>query len=311
MIVHRYSPDMAALWNEFVACSRNGTFLLDRRYMDYHCDRFADHSLMIHDDAGRLVALLPSNEVGSTLNSHAGLTYGGLILDAKSGSVAVLNMLGGVRDYMRDNGFSRLLYKTIPSIYHRQPAEEDRYALFRMGARLSRRDVLSVVPREDRIRYQDRRSRGIKSALKAGVRVAESLAYPAFWKILEDNLAARYGVAPVHSLNEMQLLQAQFPDSIRLFLAFADQSPLAGAVVYESSRVAHVQYISTSDAGRSVHALDAVFDHLLKHVYTDKSYFDFGISNEDGGRILNNGLVEQKEGFGARTVVHDHYELEC
>ena len=24
-------------WNEFVAQSKNGTFLIDRRYMDYHC----------------------------------------------------------------------------------------------------------------------------------------------------------------------------------------------------------------------------------------------------------------------------------
>lgn len=38
-------------------------------------------------------------------------------------------------------------------------------------------------------------------------------------------------------------------------------------------------------------------------------YFDFGISNENNGRFLNRGLIAQKEGFGARTIVHDFYEL--
>ena len=28
------------------------------------------------------------------------------------------------------------------------------------------------------------------------------------------------------------------------------------------------------------------------------------------GRFLNAGLIAQKEGFGARAVVHDFYELE-
>lgn len=310
MIAYRYQPKMQAQWDEFVVCSRNGTFLFNRRYMDYHRDRFSDHSLMLHDGGGRLVAILPANEADGVLHSHAGLTYGGFVVGAKSGSGAALAMLEAVRSYMRDNGLSRLVYKTIPWIYHRQPTEEDRYALFRAGAALVRRDVLSVAPREERLPYQERRSRGVKSAAKAGVQVKESQDYAAFWGILEENLLVRHGVKPVHTLLEIELLQRCFPSSIRLFLASVDDAPVAGAVIYESAQVAHVQYISTSETGKAVHALDAVFDHLLKDVYRDKRYFDFGISNENAGRVLNSGLVEQKEGFGARTVAHDYYELE-
>ena len=56
-------------------------------------------------------------------------------------------------------------------------------------------------------------------------------------------------------------------------------------------------------------ALDGLFDYLISQVYAAKSYFDFGISTEQGGRYLNEGLIFQKEGFGARTVVYDAYEL--
>jgi len=65
-------------WNRFVGTSKNGTFLLLRDYMDYHSDRFHDHSLMIFRN-GKLYALLPANEAGDTFFSHQGLTYAGLL----------------------------------------------------------------------------------------------------------------------------------------------------------------------------------------------------------------------------------------
>lgn len=307
--IERYRPELLPLWNAFLAASRNGTFLLDRGYMDYHADRFVDHSLVLRNESGNITALLPANEHDGSLHSHAGLTYGGLILGARAGAAAVLAMIEAVRTYLRDYRVSALHYKTIPWIYHRQPAEDDRYALFRAGARLARRDVLSVAPREHRLGYQERRVRGIKSARKAGVQVAECTDYAAFWDLLTDNLVARHGVQPVHTLAEIEYLQARFPDAIRLFTAYCSGDLVAGAVIYESAMVAHVQYISASDAGRRTHALDALFAHLLNDIYAAKPYFDFGISNEAAGEVLNVGLVEHKEGFGARSVVHDYYEL--
>ena len=307
--VHRYEDAQAGEWNAFLKASRNGTFVLDRGFMDYHRDRFHDHSLVLRDAGGAICALLPGNERDGALHSHGGLTYGGLVVGDATGSVAALEMFDALRAYLREAGLSALHYKTIPSIYHRLPAEEDRYALFRAGARLSRRDVLSVVPREGRMRFQERRARGVKSARKAGVTVRESDDYAAFWRVLEETLMARHGVPPVHSLQEIELLHGRFPEAIRLFAAEADGEVVAGCVVFETPRVAHVQYIAAGEAGRRTHALDAVFDHLLNERYPGKEYFDFGISNEQAGQILNTGLVEQKEGFGARTVVHDFYEL--
>jgi len=309
--VERFRPALADEWNAFVASSKNGTFLLDRNYMDYHSDRFLDHSLLLRDSKQALVALLPANEAHHWLHSHAGLTYGGLVLGIRTGAAEVLQMFEAIRDYLRANALAGMHYKTIPSVYHRHPAEEDRYALFRMDARLARRDVLSVVPGGDRIRYQDRRARGVNAARKAGVAVAESTDFSAFWAVLDGNLRARFGVSPVHALEEISLLNGRFPDSIRLFEATSDECVVAGAVIFETDRVAHVQYISASERGKELHALDAVFDHLLSQRYLHKPFFDFGISNEEAGRVLNAGLVAQKEGFGARTIVHDYYELDA
>ena len=307
--VERYSAQESGAWNLFVAGSRNGTFLLDRGYMDYHADRFEDHSLILRDEAETILAVMPANRVGDTLHSHLGLTYGGFVVGARTGSAAMLGMMEAVVAYMRLEGFARLAYKTIPSIYHRQPAEEDRYALFRQNATLVRRDVLSVIPAGGRLKPQERRVRGAKSARKLGVVVAESVDFSAFWAVLDDNLRHRYGVAPVHSLDEIRLLHSRFPEAIRLFEARQGDVVVGGVVVFETPTVAHVQYISASETGKEVHALDLIFTTLIEETFAHKPFFDFGISNEDDGRVLNEGLVAQKEGFGARSVVHDYYEL--
>ena len=64
--VRRYTGEHSDEWNRFVAASKNGTFLFDRNYMDYHADRFSDHSLMIYRN-GSVYALLPANVKDDTL----------------------------------------------------------------------------------------------------------------------------------------------------------------------------------------------------------------------------------------------------
>src|SRR5439155_11738087 len=97
---------------------------------------------------------------------------------------------------------------------------------------------------------------------------------------------------------------------IKLFGAYRGESLLGGVVVYENRRVAHAQYIATTDAGKEFAALDCVIDRLLTEIYADKAYFDFGISTEDGGRHLNVGLIANKESYGARAVAYDWYEVD-
>jgi hypothetical protein len=84
---------------------------------------------------------------------------------------------------------------------------------------------------------------------------------------------------------------------------------LAGVVIYESKNVAHAQYIASEEKGREIGALDMIFDYLINEYYKNKKYFDFGISTEKDGLYLNEGLIFFKEGFGARGVVHDFYEV--
>jgi hypothetical protein len=297
------------MWNEFVDDSKNGTFLFRREYMDYHADRFPDASLVVEDAGGRARALFPATADGDAVLSHAGLTYGGFVLDESATTPIVGEIFEVTLRYLASAGHSRLLYKTVPHIYHRLPAEEDRYWLFRHGASLVRRDVLSVMGPAERPAMQKRRERSLRRGADAHVAVDWTDDYPSFWALLTSSLRDRYGVDPVHSLDEIELLASRFQE-IKLAAAYLNGELLAGAVVYQSHRVCHVQYNATSGAGRKHSALDQVMAWLIEHGTPSAGLFDFGISTEQAGTFLNAGLVDYKEGFGGRAIVHDVYEIE-
>ena len=50
-------------------------------------------------------------------------------------------------------------------------------------------------------------------------------------------------------------------------------------------------------------------DYLINECYSSKEYFDFGISTENEGLFLNEGLTSQKQEFGGRGIVYDFYEI--
>ncbi len=307
--IRRYTPEDKAEWNAFVAASKNGTFLFDRNYMDYHADRFSDFSLMFYRK-DRLYALLPANKDGRTLVSHGGLTYGGLVTDSSATANGVVQLFGQLVKYLASQGFDAFVYKAIPWIYHRHPAEEDLYALFRTGrARLLARDISSTIIQSRPLKWHRDRRYGINRCRNNGVEVGQSDDYAAFWRVLDDNLMATYGVHPVHSLDEMLLLKSRFPRNIVLYSATKDGQTLGGTVLYLTPQTVHAQYISASPEGKRLRVIDAIYDRILNEDFAFFPIFDFGKSTEGHGRVLNESLIYQKEGFGARGVCYDTYEI--
>jgi hypothetical protein len=307
--VRPYEAADQPAWDELVERSRSAHFLFRRGYMDYHADRFVDHSLLVLDD-GRLVAALPANRDGTAVVSHGGLTFGGLITDESTTAGRMLDVFAAVRDHLREAGAEAWLYKPVPHIYHRVPGEEDLFALFRHGARLVRRDVSSAIRLGVRPPYTKGRRAALGSAARAGIEVRRDEDFHAFMELQRDVLQERHGVDPVHTGEELALLAGRFPDSIKLHTARVDGRLVAGVVVYETPMVAHAQYIAASEDGRETHAVDLIVDTLIESYEGHKPWWDFGTSMEDGGRSLNRGLLRNKESYGARTVVYDHYELD-
>ncbi len=330
MIVVPYSVNYRETWDNFVRESKNGTFLIERGFMDYHADRFFDCSVLIYDvdaDSGesltptgseRLKAVFPANWVESerTVYSHQGLTYGGLVMGVDITQQEVLLVMQKVLQYYRDMlQAERLVYKPLPYIYWTYPSEEDTYALFRVGARKIASSVSSVVPMRNQLRMRTLRQRQAKKALDNDFYIerldeGDRATLHAFWEILTESLQKRHGVRPVHSEDEMALLMERFPREIRAFVVKHEQHLAAGCVAFVTKQVAHIQYIATSDEGREFGALDLLFRHLITERFKQMEYLDFGISTERRGTWLNQGLIFQKEGFGGRAVCYEWYDID-
>jgi hypothetical protein len=70
-----------------------------------------------------------------------------------------------------------------------------------------------------------------------------------------------------------------------------------------------VQYLAADDMSRKMGLLDLVLENAITQSQSKKKFFDFGISTLNNGYLMNKGLVFYKESFGARTIVHDFYEI--
>lgn len=308
-----YQAVYSADWNRLVEEAKNGSFLWNRNFMDYHADRFEDCSLMAYE-GNRLLAALPAHRDGRTVFSHGGLTYGGLILCRSITARQTLEAwCGMVKWYVGHLQANRMVYKPIPYIYSLYPSEEMLYVLFRSGATLKARALSSTLPLREPLPLRTLRMRGVKKAMRGGWQVVEDWdsGYLArFWDILEEGLACRHQTKPVHTVEEMELLRGRFPEQIRLFTVRRGDRMAGGCVVFITPAVVHIQYIAANEDGRACGALDLLFHYLITERFSQAAYLDFGVSTEDGGRWLNEGLVFQKEGFGGRGVCYDTYEID-
>jgi len=304
--IRRYAPEAATEWDRLVDNSRNGLFLFRRGYMDYHADRFEDLSAMAYVD-GQVAAVLPVSidlETGLAY-SHGGLTFGGPVFRKDLRGDVALDAIEAMLGALQGWGATELEVRLLPQFLASYPSGEADYALWRRGFTLVRRDLTSIVPLADNIGHNTSKKQAIAKAVKAGLTVGEG-SMDAFHALLSEVLGWRHGVRPVHTAEELQLLWKRFPNDVMLRSVEQDGEMLAGVLVYRYPTAWHTQYMAASPNGRQDGALDLIIASLIDEAReAGADWLSFGTSTTGQGRELNEGLLWQKESFGARSVTHD------
>lgn len=305
--IARYTPEYSAQWDLCVDAAANGHLLFYRNFMDYHADRFTDHSLLVLQK-GKAVAVFPANEKNGILYSHQGLTFGGLVHADRFYASDVLAFYEQLKSYMRTCGLKKLVCKPLPFPYTRGACQAQDYALTRVGAVVVERHLSAAIDLKDPAPMAELRVRGVKKAQKHGVVVRDSEDFSRYLSLLASVLE-RHGTTPKHTAEELERLHRSFPENIRLVAAFGGEVMLAGVLLFLGKTAAHTQYICSSPEGQKSGALDLVMKTLIDEQLSLRRWFCFGISTEKDGSVLNYGLMHQKEGFGGRSFVHDIYEM--
>ncbi|MGL5902044.1 MAG: GNAT family N-acetyltransferase, partial [Cetobacterium sp.] len=258
-----------------------------------------------------IIAVIAGTINGDIYYTHKGLTYGGWIIDRDSKVTDVIEYFNLLNKELGERGIKEVIYKKIPYIYSKYPSDEDEYVLFnRLTSKIESVSVSSTIDLEKELKFNKSRKSSISKSKRYNLVIDKNKNEKEFWKILEENLRRMHNASPVHSLDEILYLRNKFPENIKIFTVKKEDEVIAGVVVYITEEVVHIQYISANEQGKEISALDYLFNYLIKEKFKNKKYFDFGTSTENGGKVLNEGLIFQKEGFGGRGVNYIQYRYE-
>ena len=301
-----YTSEIEDSWNLFVRENRFH-FMFLRSYMEYHSDRFTDHSWVIFDD-DELVGIVPANQEKNSSVSHRGLTFGGFLFSQRLSSSRRIFCVEQMIAFFRSIDFQKLIIKTPPSIY---PDFDPilNFALWKESAYVNEQQVTLATKKSFVDQWSSRRKRGLKKARKNSVVVRSTEDFEPFWhEVLIPVLKAHHNTVPTHSLSEIQSLASDHPEILQIE-ALHHNKIIAGMTLYRTEKVIHAQYIASNEVGRNVGALEAIVHFCLMELVAENQWFNFGSVNENGGRVVNSGLLNWKEEFAAIPFLHTTYEL--
>ena len=310
-----FNESDADLWDAFCASNSNATFLHSRRYLSYHKDRFLDLSLMIYSDSD-LVGLIPiakSKSDDSIAMSHPGISYGGIIHSGKLFGDTMYEAFNLCLGHLKELGYSKFIYRPIPSIYNTFQAQDDIFSLFKSKAVMTRCYLSSAINLKFRRKVAIKQWK-LQSKLRTNIdyrMMNDFQQISNFWKILELNLSERYGTAPTHSLDEIVALRELFPENIELITFSNLNDSIAGLILYWTENVCHVQYMAANSLGRMENAMYVLIESAISlSAKKGVSFLDFGHSNENFGQTLNADLYKFKTKFGGGGVAMFEFTIE-
>lgn len=318
--VKRFAEVYRKEWDDFVFTSVNGTFMQERKFLNYHpASRFLDHSLVFLEN-NRVIALLPAAEVeqkdkSMVLISHPGASHGGLIIQSTLNTSKSIELVAVLVKYCCEMGFVLIRLKPVPQIYHRGLANQLDFALRFSGFQLEYTELATALELQKgegpivKRAMSSTAFRNYQKAIKSGLRVIEDGDFAEYWPILINKLKQNHNATPTHSLEEIIYLKNIYPEEIKLFAAYKETAPTAGVLAFLlNERVVNCFYIAHDDQYQHMRPLNLIFGYLMEWGQKNNfSYLDWGISTEAKGSRLNTELFRFKEGFGGSGVLRESY----
>ena len=308
--VKQYQKSDYANWNAFIGQAKNATFLFHRDFMEYHKDRFEDFSLMFFNNK-KLVAVLPANKVETTVYSHQGLTYGGLVYSSKLNGGKLADIVDSLLSFFKENGIQSFYFKPIPLFYTSKGNAEMEFFIIKKGAFLDKKEMNLAINLKEPLTISKSKLKHFRKVQGLDLELVEEQQFESFWElVLEPRLSEKYDAKPVHTLQEITVLKENFPNNIKQFSVYHGNSIIAGVTLFVTETVVKSQYGATTKKGEELRALDFLFINLIqKYKSEGKFFFDMGIVNDDNEKGYHAGLLKQKEELGCSAYSQDFYKM--
>lgn len=311
----RYDSSYESLWDDFVLNkSVNGTFLQSRKFLNYHPkDRFEDCSLLIFNQKNNLAAVIPAckdPKDSSCFFSHKGSTYGGIIIDKKHYcGAALLEIIETFEQYLKENNFTSVYLKITPDILSiENPALLEYLLYYKKYQQYSELNTYIDLEKYDEdvlSNFSQGKRTNINNCLKKDLKykkIESNNEIRILHNLITLNLQ-KYGVAPVHSLNEFITLKEKYIiDNISFFKCMLNNDIIAGSVVFyfPKKRTMHTQYLCSKEEFAKLSPMSFMYySMILEAKKINYKKISWGISTENFGHYLNQGLLKNKESYGS------------
>ena len=309
-------------WDAFVHTARNGTIFHTRRFLAYHPhDRFTDASLLLMDGE-KIVGLLPAasrEENGKKiLVSHPGASYGGLVVDSSASVEDTGEMIDAIINEAKKEKFAGVsMLRLPPASLQTMYAEDQLYWMYHRGFTMTRCEMDGAID-VDALRGTDvlesltgKCRNMVRQAERAGITVKLTNDFKTYWPILEGVLKGRHGTKPTHAYEEIQKLHNLLPEGFRLLSAYEGKTMVGGIVLVTiNDRALYTLYMAQEYASQQKHPMHLLLVEAIRLAIQEKRrVLHLGVSTEDGGKKINEGLFFFKESFGCRPVRRESWEL--
>ena len=315
--IQPYTEAHAEKWDSFVMThAMNGTFLQTRRFLSYHPEgRFTDHSLLFYNGQ-ELCAVLPAAEQvvdgRRMLRSHPGSTFGGLIVGQELlRAPKLVELVSDLDSYLKEQGFEACEIKLTSDLFSTLPTDALQYALYHAGY-TDEIEIAAYLPIRGRTHgelvadYSFNKRYDLKKCDKFGLqlrRIHTHEELKTFYDLLCWNLQ-KFDAKPVHTLEELlDFHDERLKDEVVFIGVYdAEERMVAGACLFyfAQANVLHTQYLATAPDVKKYVPSTYLYDSVIRTgLELGADAISFGTSTHDRGRVLNTGLIQNKEGYGS------------
>jgi len=299
-----YEKNHEQAWNNFVE-KVDFPFFFNRKYMEYHEDRFKDYSLLLIKNE-IILALLPANIFENQIYSHQGLTFGGLICNKNIPLKIYFEYWQHILNFLKNNHIQALNLRAQPSFVIFDDRQQSILNL--IGATLVKNQNNVIVDNTSLNTLHLRKKRNLKKSVNISFKIEKKETINDFWKILSNVLQVKHNKKPVHTVEEINFLMNNFPKNILHYVISVDNKICAGIILFKysnQSNIFHIQYMAANDFAHKF----SLLDRLIVEIFTiyPQSVFSFGISDVEND--INWGLLQWKMEFGGRIVQQASYHI--
>lgn len=299
-------------WDNKIERSWNGTLQHQKKFLDYHSDKFKTFYLRYFSD-GLEVFVSGVKDTRNFFVSHPGAAFGDFVYNKRPNLDEYKRSINVFKRFLEEKSFKGALLKRVPMVFQQTVWKIPEFIDEELGFTIKNRRLYQYID----LKKVGDMSSGRKGELKKfgdfkirfmNANKLDMNVIQAFYNDLIISLK-RFNTEPKHSLTEIIDLMQRYPKNIELAWVSNELGYKAYSLIFEINRSLHTQYLVRSNITDSTGSMTRLCTELVSLARKrNLDYLSLGVSSDpqfDSG--LNEGIYNFKRSLGAQEEIIADY----